>query len=266
MDPDGSGMLSIAPGEYLDADVLFKAMNIAASSRPGSIVLNPQLTYALAYESSSAQDVLETLRTKISSATGQVFVPLLLDYHYVLAVLYPSDRIVKYYDSVAGPKKISSNYRDVIKKLIGDDATWVHNTYACPQQLNHVDCGVSVFFNAMKLIIDPETTKIELPVTPQILLWHAGRRSLLELCRTPDLAGEIESVEKALDHAITSLKEEDPGSLVDQLTCLNVVTSYVDELLQLSASFPGTDPQALTRVAKALQETGACCLKAQWVV
>lgn len=208
--------LSICPGKRLASSVLYVAMSQLVSSRPGSIVLDPSKVFMVrkpATSEGAVADLQQTLRTNTTlKSDGHVFIPILIRGHYTLAVVRHTDKTIRYYDSCGGSSPGASS---IVAQILPDtqDASWTHCHAICFIQLNHYDCGVSVFLNTLQLVLEPNLQDVadQVSMQPQdscILYWLAGRTAILEYCKSAVPQTKlIEFVEKALNHAQTLAKD-----------------------------------------------------------
>lgn len=239
--------LSICPGKRLASSVLYVAMSQLVSSRPGSIVLDPSKVFMVRKSSTSKDAVVDlqnTLRTNMTlKSDGHVFIPILIRGHYTLAVVRYADKTVRYYDSCGGSSPGASS---IVAQILPDmqDAFWTPSHPKCFIQLNHYDCGVSVFLNTLHLVLEPNLQDVAAQVSTQpknscILYWLAGRSAILEYCKSAVSQTKlIEFVEKALNHAQT-LAKDDTGSDSahgEQLRALHKVCSDFEALIEYDGS------------------------------
>lgn len=232
---------SIGPNGRLDGYLLTVALSKLALSYPGSLVLNTEKVCLatqpppVAIFEQMSQQLLWELAESISSAKGQVFIPLLLnqlndnDGHYVLAVVNNATGTVQYYDSLGAGS--NNTTQSLVSKLLPKEVTYTHHHYRSPQQgATSNDCGVAVILSAVQLLIDPVLTDID--ITPQSMYWLAGRSAILELCSGNAQSAEvIVEVDTALKKAITEVKkdlQEMPG---EQGDVAQVLSSFVENTL-----------------------------------
>jgi hypothetical protein len=205
----GEDFETIGPNMPLEGFLLYAALSQLAVSFPGTLVLDTYKVYMAIYPRPffGGPKLLEEVVESISSATGQVLIPVLLDNpghfagHFVLAVVNNTTGTVQYYNSADGasPTFIQSM---VSTLLPSKDVSYTHAHYQSPQQApNSVDCGVAVFLSALQLLLDPAVT--EIAIEPHAMYWLAGRAAILELCaRNAGSADAVVKVSAALAHAI----------------------------------------------------------------
>lgn len=239
--------LSICPGKRLASSVLYVAMSQLVSSRPGSIVLDPSKVF-MARKPTTSRDAVADLQNTLSTSTrlksdGNVFIPILIRGHYTLAVVRHADKTICYYDSCGGSSPGASS---IVAQILPDtqDASWTHSHAICFIQLNHYDCGVSVFLNTLHLVLDPNLQDVAAQVSMQpqdscILYWLAGRTAILEYCKPAVPQTKlIEFVEKALTHAQTLAKDDKGSEIVHggQLRALSKVCFDFQALAEYDGS------------------------------
>lgn len=239
--------LSICPGKRLASSVLYVAMSQLVSSRPGSIVLDPSKVFMVRKSATSKDavaDLRDTLRTNTSLRNdGHVFIPILIRGHYTLAVVRHADKTVRYYDSCGGSSPGASQ---IVAQILPNtqDASWTHSHLKCFIQLNHYDCGVSVFLNTLHLVLEPNLQDVAAQVSMQprdacILYWPAGRTAILEYCKSAVPQTKlIEFVEKALNHAQILAKDAKGSEAAhgEQLRALYKVHSDFQALIEYDFS------------------------------
>lgn len=233
--------LSICPGRRLASSVLYIAMSQLVSSRPGSTVLDPNKVFMVRKPATSKHAVADLQNALRTNATlkddGHVFIPILIRGHYTLAVVRHADKTVRYYDSCGGSSPGASS---IVAQILPDtqNASWTHYHPKCLIQLNHYDCGVSVFLNTLHLVLEPNLQDIAAQVSMQpqdscILYWLAGRTAILGSCKSAVQQTKlIEFVEKALNHAQTLAKDAKGSETAhgEQLRALYKVCSEFEAL------------------------------------
>lgn len=270
-DPHSLDILELAPGEMLDATVVFKTIKMIAAIRQEFLVLDP----AQVYQSKEDSDCLQLVQGEISYAEAagqQVLAPVIEDLHWILAVINPSDRTVKYYDDASPCRAIRERHHELVKGLLGDDETgarpwplWTYSVQLCPQQLvGSNDCGVSAFLNAMHLVQDPNRTDILLRApTPRSLYWLLGRVVMVGLCRTEEVEERAGMAANAILDAITVERDAaDDQAHADQILCLEDVLSRTEELRQscLSSTTVEADvKQAMEIVGEVMEYLAGHC-------
>lgn len=206
-------IMSICPGQLLAGNVLYAAMSQLVASRPGSVVLNPEMVRhtdpRIKNMCKDARAQLQAIVSSVSGGDGQVFIPIIYNGHYTLAVVRHSNMSVRYYDSSPKLGISSPGARQIVTRFLPQNQNgkpWTHTILKCFSQLNGQDCGVAVFLNTMHILQNPDiqdiTNMLLMPKDSQPLYYLAGRLAILEYCRL--VAPEpqpLSIVEKGLEQA-----------------------------------------------------------------
>ncbi|KUI73960.1 Ubiquitin-like-specific protease 1 [Cytospora mali] len=228
----------IKPGKWLNDKVVQTVFRRLSLLRPGKF-------YAIDVTSISTmveilEELLEEARVEFTrpvitdvamlmSTRGTVLIPFNVDRsHFILVVVRLEERAIYIYDSMA--RATANNNYDVdywhrLQEFAKKRVEWLLNfeprevsvirpelrVAPCPQQLNDVDCGVSICLTAMHLISHPENPwTFQRPQFSGEALWStgtyamretywlAGRKMILELCR-PYANVSDEKVKESLD-------------------------------------------------------------------